>query len=357
MTEEHHLIVEHRGPVGMITLNRPEALNALTLGMIRGIREVLERWRDREDIRIILFKGAGERAFCAGGDIKKIYEAGSTITDPTLKIALARTYFADEYRMNRELFHYPKPLIALMDGITMGGGFGVAGPCRYRIATDKTIFAMPEVGIGFFPDVGSVYALTRCPMKTGYWLGLTGDTIRAADLVGLGLATHYMTEDRFAACLEQMIEVGDETLLDQFTEMPDPATRRLVPAMTEIEKWFSKNSIEGIFNALDESDHPLSAETRRVMEMRSPTSLKLTLSYLKKMEKADFDAVTAMDYRLSMRCMLGHEFYEGVRAALIDKDKAPRWSPPTLAEVSDDVIENYFADDLPDLDGVQDGAT
>lgn len=355
MTEEHHLIVEHRGPVGIITLNRPEALNALTLGMIRGIREVLAEWRDREDIRMILFQGAGERAFCAGGDIKKIYEAGSQITDPALKIALAKTYFADEYRMNRELYHYPKPLIALMDGITMGGGFGVAGPCQYRVATERTLFAMPEVGIGFFPDVGSVYSLTRCPRKTGYWLGLTGEAIRAADMLGLGLATHYMPESRFASCLEQMIEVGDPALLDQFDEKPDTSLQRLILAQDKIEKHFSDNRIEGILDNLDQDSHPLTVETAQIMRRRSPTSLKLTHSYLKKMEKADFDTVTSMDYRLAMRCMLGHEFYEGVRAALIDKDKAPRWSPPSLAEVSDEVIEGYFAADLPDLDGVQEG--
>ena len=350
-SDEHQLIIEHRGPVGIITLNRPNALNALTLGMIRGIREVLAEWRDREDIRMILFRGAGDRAFCAGGDIKKVYEAGAQITDPVHKIALAKTYFADEYRMNRELYHYPKPLIALMNGITMGGGFGVAGPCAYRIATEKTVFAMPEVGIGFFPDVGSLHSLIRCPRKTGYWLGLTGDTIRAADMLPLGLATHYIPEDRFASCLEQMVEVGDLAILDQFSEKPDASLARLLPAMLDIDKWFENKTIESILQALDESSSPLGKDTARIMRGRSPTSLKLTLAYLLKMKEASFDEITAMDYRLSMRCMLGHEFYEGVRAALIDKDKNPQWSPATLASVSDDVIANYFAGDLPDLDG------
>ncbi len=349
--DEHQLIIEHRGPVGIITLNRPNALNALTLGMIRGIREVLGEWRDRDEIRMILFRGAGDRAFCAGGDIKKVYEAGAKITDPVHKIALAKTYFADEYRMNRELYHYPKPLIAFMNGITMGGGFGVAGPCQYRVATEKTVFAMPEVGIGFFPDVGSLHSLLRCPRRTGYWLGLTGDSIRAADMLPMGLATHYIPEDQFASCLEQMIEVGDLGILDQFSEAPNPDGARIFPAEMDIDKWFDNSRIESILKALDEDGAPLAVDTARLMRTRSPTSLKLTLSYLLKMKEASFDEVTALDYRLAMRCMLGHEFYEGVRAALIDKDKNPQWSPATLAQVSDDVIANYFANDLPDLDG------
>lgn len=350
MTEEHHLIVEHRGPVGLVTLNRPDALNALSLGMIRGIREVLAQWRDRDDIRMIVFRGAGDRAFCAGGDVKKVYEAGVTITDPDHKATLAKVYFAEEYRMNRDLHHYPKPLIAFMNGITMGGGFGVAGACAMRVASEKTVFAMPEVGIGLFPDVGSMHTLTRCPRRTGYWLALTGETIRAADMLPMGIATHYIREENFAPCLEQMVELGDASILDQFSERPDPAGMQIFPAEMEIDRWFDAPDVETILRNLDGAGEVLAAETARIIRTRSPTSLKLTLAYLLKMTGADFNTVTAMDYRLAIRCMLGREFYEGIRAALIDKDKAPRWAPPTLEEVAPGVIENYFADDLPNLD-------
>jgi enoyl-CoA hydratase len=350
MSDQNHLIIEHRGPVGLITLNRPEALNALSLGMIRGIREVLAQWRDQDDIRMIVFLGAGERAFCAGGDVKKVYEAGAGITDPDHKATLAKVYFAEEYRMNREMHHYPKPLIAFMNGITMGGGFGVAGACALRIASENTVFAMPEVGIGLFPDVGSMYTLTRCPRRTGYWLALTGETIRAADMMPMGIATHYMRADRFPTCLEQMVELGDPSILDQFSDKPDSADAKIFPHEMEIDAWFGAGSVETILENLDRAGTPLAEHTAKIMRMRSPTSLKLTHAYLLKMQGADFNTVTAMDYRLSIRCMLGHEFYEGIRAALIDKDKKPQWNPATLAGVDDDIIENYFAEDLPNLD-------
>jgi enoyl-CoA hydratase len=354
MTTDSGLIIEHRSGFGLITLNRPEALNALTLGMIRGIREVLAVWRGDPEIRAVVFRGAGDRAFCAGGDVKKVYEAGIGIDDPVLKTALARTYFADEYRMNRELFHYPKPTIAFMNGITMGGGFGVAGACKTRVATERTVFAMPEVGIGFFPDVGSVYTLSRCPQKAGYWLGLTGQTIGAADMMGLGIATHYMGSDQFSAAFEQMIEVEDPEFLDTLAEKPGGTGEKLVQHLDQIEKLFSANTVDGIVESLHQNGGAFAMETADIIATRSPTSLKLTLAYLDRMHDASFDDVTAMDYRLAIRCMQGHEFYEGIRAALVDKDKAPRWRPATLAEVDDGVIENYFAEDLPDLDQIVD---
>ncbi|MDB5491384.1 MAG: 3-hydroxyisobutyryl-CoA hydrolase [Micavibrio sp.] len=347
---DSHLIIEHRGPFGLITLNRPEALNALTLGMIRGIREVLAVWKDDPAIRAVIFLGAGDRAFCAGGDVKKVYEAGIGIDDPVRKTALARVYFAEEYRMNRELFHYPKPTIAFMNGIVMGGGFGVAGACKTRVATEKTRFAMPEVGIGFFPDVGSVYTLSRCPRKTGYWLGLTGATIGAADMLPLGIATHYMSEGQFAAALEQMIEVEDPEFLDTLSGLPSDAEAKLMPQLDLIEKSFSASSVEKIIESLHQDGGGFAMETADILATRSPISLKVTLAYLDKMQGASFDTVTAMDYRLAIGFMSGKEFYEGIRAALIDRDKAPRWQPRQLSEVEGGVIENYFAGDLPDLD-------
>jgi enoyl-CoA hydratase len=239
-----------------------------------------------------------------------------------------------------------------MDGITMGGGFGVAGACNMRVATEKTIFAMPEVGIGFFPDVGSVHTLTRCPQRAGYWLGLTGSSIGAADMLPLGIATHYMASNQFAAALEQMIEVEDPSVLDQMSETPDHIPARIFSFLSEIDKLFDASSVEHIFENLDEAGTVFAQETAKIMRTRSPTSLKLTFAYLRRMQHKDFDAVTAMDYRLAIRSMRGHEFYEGIRAALIDKDKTPHWKPAILEKVDDRVIENYFGDDLPDLDTI-----
>jgi enoyl-CoA hydratase len=203
-----HIGTERRGSAMVITLNRPEALNALTLGMIRAIRHILAHCKEDEAVKVIVFKGAGGRAFCAGGDIKAVYHAGVGLTDPAEKAALARTYFADEYRMNRELFAYPKPIVAMMDGITMGGGFGVAGPCRYRVATENTAFAMPETGIGFFPDVGSMYYLTRVPDRMGHWLALTGQTINGANMMAYGLASHSMPSSKIEDCISKICESG-----------------------------------------------------------------------------------------------------------------------------------------------------
>lgn len=352
---DSNLLIEHRSGIGIITLNRPEALNALTLGMIRGLREVLADWRVDPQIRAVVFRGAGDRAFCAGGDVKKVYEAGVGIDDPELKTTLARIYFADEYRMNRELFHYPKPTIAFMDGITMGGGFGVAGACKIRVATEKTVFAMPEVGIGFFPDVGSVYTLSRLPQRAGDWLALTGSSIGAADMVPLTIATHYMRAESFATALEQMIEVEDPVILDDLNEKPDALPARIKPHLDEIQTLFAGDRVEDIFAALDAAGTVLATETAKIMRTRSPTSLKLTLAYLRRMHDATFDAVTAMDYRLAIRCMQDHEFYEGIRAALIDRDKTPAWKPDRVERVKDNVIENYFKADMPDLDGLPPG--
>lgn len=346
MSPDQNLEITAHGPVRLITLNRPEALNALTLGMIGGIRKVLADWRDDPGVQMVVFRGAGGRAFCAGGDVKAVYQAGVHEQDPDQRTALAQVYFAEEYRMNRDLFHYPKPLIAFMNGITMGGGFGVAGPCRIRVASEKTIFAMPEVGIGLFPDVGSMYSLTRCPDHAGAWLALTGETIGAADMLHFGLATHHIADDQFASILTALEQGGDpNTILHGFTSAPDLSHSRLIGNTAEMNAFFGGENVEGIVAALQAAATPFARAALKTIAGRSPTSLKLTHRYFQKMTGADFDTVTAMDFRLAMHCMLGHEFYEGIRAALIDRDKTPRWNPARLEDVQGDVIENYFGPD------------
>ncbi|HEY8189590.1 MAG TPA: enoyl-CoA hydratase/isomerase family protein [Micavibrio sp.] len=337
MNLDPNLLFERRGFLGIVTLNRPEALNALTLGMIQGIRRILKECRDDDAIQAILFKGAGDRAFCSGGDVKAVYQAGIGVSDPDEKIALARVYFADEYRMNRELFHYPKILAAYMDGITMGGGFGVAGPCRYRIATPRTIFAMPEVGIGFFPDVGSMHALTRCPGRIGHYLALTGNKISGEDMFASGLATHFAAQEFFDDIVNNF-----NIFIEKHHSKYEKKNETLRDVHEIINYAFSFSKIENILDVLDKMNHPFAKETAAVMRGRCPTSVKLAHAYYDKMAGQDFDTVTAMDYRLAMHCMLGHEFYEGIRAALIDKDRSPKWNPARIEDVSDDVIANYF---------------
>ncbi len=340
---ESDILFERHGLTGVVTLNRPTALNALSLGMIRRIRAILAECRNDPTIEALVFKGAGDRAFCSGGDVKAVYQAGVGVQDSDEKIALARVYFADEYRMNRELFHYPKSLVAFMNGITMGGGFGVAGPCRTRIATPGTVFAMPEVGIGFFPDVGSMYALTRCPDNIGHYLALTGNKITGEDMIASGLATHFIEDkedkdvNNFYSNINEFIE---ETHVKHEEKNESLRNVRQI-----INYTFSFKTVEGILKALDGVNDPFAKETISTIRGRCPTSVKLAHAYYLRMKGQDFDTVTAMDYRLAMHCMLGHEFYEGIRAALIDKDKNPQWNPARLEDVSNDVIENYFNSD------------
>lgn len=352
--QDPNILSERIGSAVVITLNRPEALNALTLGMIRTIRDILAACKIDEAVKVIIFKGAGGKAFCAGGDIKAVYHAGIGLSDPAQKAGLAKTYFADEYLMNRELFSYPKPIVAMMDGITMGGGYGVAGPCRYRVATENTSFAMPETGIGFFPDVGSMYYLTRVPDRMGHWMALTGHTVNGANMMAFGLASHSMPSAKIAECIAEICKGGEgvQAILERMHQSHAPKNETLRSVVNIIAKAFEHNTVEKILAALDEPGHDFAARTAAIMRSRSPTSLKVTHAYYQKMQGRSFDEVTAMDYRLSIRFALGHDFYEGIRAALIDKDRTPKWEPPRLEDVTDSVIASYFAADLPDLDAV-----
>lgn len=363
-----NLRIEIHGFVGVVTLDRPQTLNALTLGMTRGIARILAHWRNDDRIRAIVFRGAGERAFCAGGDVKALYEAGVNISDPHARTALAREYFADEYWLNRDLFHYPKPTIALMNGITMGGGYGVAGPCRFRVISEKTTFAMPEVGIGFFPDVGSIYFLNRTPTPgVGNLLAISGQSIGAADTLFAGMADVFVPEAEHDELMRDIIRAvadvpsGPDAAADAAGAItavfgrhtavpPDGNLARNADAIANI---FAEN--RGVCDVVDQlagAGDLLLSETARFVLSKAPPSVCVTHEYLRRMRGKGFDAVTAMDYRLAIAFMRQGNFYEGIRAALIDKDKNPRWNPATLGNVPDSVVNAYFSDDIPDLDTV-----
>ena len=339
MTQTPELLTEKQNGTGVITLNRPGALNALSLPMIRGIRSALQNWAADPDVHTVVFTGAGNKAFCAGGDVKAVYEAG--IFDRNTD--LAREYFAEEYQMNREIFHFPKKTVAIMDGITMGGGFGVAGPCKIRIATENTVFAMPEVGIGLFPDVGSMYALTRVPDRLGHWLALTGEKVTGLGMMASGLATHFvMSNDIHPNDINGMLEKA------QIRHDLETETKQFVSEITS--RCFNFKRVEDVLDCLNEDKSDFALQTVSLIRSKCPTSVKLTHAYFQKMMDKSFNEVTAMDYRLAIRCMMGDEFYEGIRAQLIDKDKNPQWNPARLEDVSEEVIEAYFNNDLPDLD-------
>ena len=351
MTADTDILFERRGAAGVVTLNRPKALNAVTHTMVRALAAKLAEWaRDAAVTRVIVV-AAGGRAFSAGGDIRALYElikAG--------RHGEALQFWRDEYMLNTLIKRYPKPYIALIDGITMGGGAGISVNGGYRIATERTLFAMPETAIGLFPDVGATRFLNRCSGHLGRYLGLTGARLGAADALYCGFATHFVPRDRVSELVEKLgglaWEAGRESeqidaVLADFAKNPGSASlEALRPA---IDRCFAGGNVEAILVTLaaqatsDGAHAGWAAETRAGLLTKSPTSLKLTLRQLMTGRDYDLEAALALEYRLTQHVMAGHDFYEGVRAMLIDKDQTPRWRPATLAEVSDRMIEAYFA--------------
>ncbi|MBI1198085.1 MAG: enoyl-CoA hydratase/isomerase family protein [Phenylobacterium sp.] len=326
------------GRVGRITLNRPKAIHALTTNMIGLMTEALLAWRDDPAVELVMFDHAGERGFCAGGDIRMLAESGAGDGSK------ARAFFFDEYRLNELLFRYPKPTLAIMDGITMGGGVGIAMPCRYRVATERTTYAMPETGIGLFPDVGGGWHLSRMPDHLGLWLALTGARVKAADCELLGIATDYLESGKVDALKAGVLAdpAAIETLL---TEMEGDAGRPPVAQhQDEIARTFGGDSVEAIVAALKASDSDWAKEQLAVLATKSPQTMKVAFRQLKTSAGLkSFADNMAMEYRIGARVVQRHDFIEGVRAVIVDKDNAPKWNPPTLEAVGDDILDAIFA--------------
>ena len=349
MADTGDILFGRKGGVGTVLLNRPRALNAFTLAMYRQLDPMLRAWADDSDTHAVLIEGAGERAFCAGGDVRAVYEAGKGIAgEPDF----TSVFFAEEYRIIRRIHHYPKPYVALIDGITMGGGAGVSVNGAYRVATERTMFAMPETGIGLFPDVGATRFLNLCPGHIGRYLGLTGARLGAADALYCGFATQFTPAERLPALVEALAGTawragGEraqvEAVLAQFAADPGPpplAARR--PA---IDRCFAGDTVEAIFDALasETADPGWAAETRALLLTKSPTSLRITLRQLVLGQGYDLEDALRLEYRLTQHVMAAHDFYEGVRAALVDKDQKPRWRPESLDAVDEAAAKAYFA--------------
>jgi enoyl-CoA hydratase len=339
--------------VATVTLNRPQALNAFTLGMYRRFAPMLREWEEDPSIHAVLIRGAGERAFCAGGDVRAIAEAGRGIAgDP----ALTSRFFWEEYELIRHIHRYRKPYVAIIDGITMGGGAGVSVNGAYRIATERTMLAMPETGIGLFPDVGATRFLNLAPGQLGRYLALTGARLGPADTRYCGFATHFMPREKtpqLVAALGSMAwRAGEETTQVEVALAAfdtDPGEPPLARRRAAIDRCFAGDIVEAVFDALAReagtggADSEWAAETRAGLLTKSPTSLKVTLRQLIIGRGDDIEKALSLEYRLTQHFMQGHDFYEGVRAALIDKDQHPRWQPATLAEVSEAMVDRYFA--------------
>ncbi len=337
MTDQ--LIVEVQGPVGRIALNRPKALHALTAAMCDAILAALEAWRGDDGIRaVILDHAAGTRGFCAGGDIRMLAESGAGDGEA------ARRFFATEYRMNHRLFTYAKPIVAVMDGITMGGGVGVSLPCRYRIATENTKFAMPETGIGLFPDVGAGWYLSRLPGRIGQYLALTGQRLDGGEAHALGLATHYLPADRVAEAKARIL--ADPTAIDAVLDdlSAPPPEARILADRAAIDRLFAADTLEDILAALAADGGDWATRQRATLDTKSPQAMKVSLRLLKDgAGMASFADEMAHEYAVATRVVQRHDFAEGVRAVIVDKDNAPRWNPATPDGVSDHVIDQIFA--------------
>jgi enoyl-CoA hydratase/carnithine racemase len=330
---------------GLVTLNRPDALNALNWGMVELLRARLMEWERDPAVRAVLMRGAGEKAFCAGGDIRWLRDAAKK--DP----AHACGFFREEYRLNAAIHHLTKPYVAIIDGVVMGGGVGVSVHGDFRVAGDRTLFAMPETGIGLFPDVGGGYFLPRLKDGLGFYFALTGARAKAADCMAAGIATHYTPTDKIPALVDALLAMTSfgghahaaiEAVLD--AHAGDPGAAQINADRAEIKALFDgRASVDDVLAAARLRGTPFAEETFKTLKKMSPTSLKLTFEQMKRGHGLDFDHVMQMEFRMVRRVMEGHDFFEGVRAQIIDKDRNPHWSPAALDAVSDAEIERYFA--------------
>jgi enoyl-CoA hydratase len=333
---EAEALVERRGCAGVIVLNRPKALNALTLTMVRLIAAALDEWEGDRAVDRIVFLGAGERAFCAGGDIRRLYELGRAGDyDGQL------TFWREEYQLDRRIKTYPKPIVALVDGIVMGGGVGLAMNAAHRVASERFMFAMPEVGIGFFPDVGAAWILLRLPFRAGVYFALTGLRADAGDALALGLANTFVPSAAFPM-LARALEDGQPVAAVLARYAVPPPRSALRDEAKAIEACFKGSARDAILESLSEAGARGSAfavPARAAMQEKSPTSQAIVLKQMALGATIDFDEALRIDYRIVSRICRGHDFYEGVRAVIVDKDNRPRWSPPP----SGAEIDGYFA--------------
>lgn len=339
---ESEVLTRIESGVGRITLNRPKALHALNRGMCEIMTAALLAWRDDPAVQSVLIDHAGERGFCAGGDIRMIAESGAGDASE------AKAFFEVEYRLNHLMFVYPKPITAVVDGIVMGGGVGISEPADVRIATERTTYAMPETGIGLFPDVGGGWFLPRLPGEAGMWLALTGARLKAADTVALGVHTHFVPAERIEDLKAALLAApGDpKAAADRFAADPGPApSAEHRPA---IDRLFAHDAVEAIFTALEADGSDWASAQLQTLKTKSPQSLKVSLRQLRLGAKMPtFADNMAMEYALGGRVVRTHDFQEGVRAVIIDKDGQAKWSPATLAGVTEADLDALFAP-LPD---------
>lgn len=340
MTDDLLISTDRR--VGRLSLNRPKAIHALNLAMCKAMIDALVAWQGDDAVEAVIIDHSEGRGFCAGGDIRMLATSGAKDGKE------ARAFFHTEYRLNHLLFTYAKPVVAFMDGITMGGGVGISQPAKYRVATEHTRFAMPETGIGLFPDVGGGWYLPRLEGRVGVYLALTGARLDGADCLALGLATHYLPSEKLAKAKDRIAAHPDRIggILGDLSVTAQPAP--ITGHIDKINRLFASDTYEDILAALEADGSDWSAKELGILHGKSPQTCKVALRQLKEGgEMHDFAAQMTQEYAIGSRVVAMHDFIEGVRALIVDKDNNPKWDPPTAEAVTDDWIDAIFAP-LPD---------
>lgn len=337
------VLIEKAGTLGRIRLNRPKALNSLTLDMVRRISGALDSFEQDANVAAVLITGEGERGLCAGGDIRALYDSGRAGSD------LAATFWREEYVLNARIRNFPKPYVAVMDGLTMGGGVGLSAHGAHRLVTERTRLAMPETGIGFFPDVGGTWLLARSPGEVGTYLGLAGEPIGAADAIYAGLADLCVPTANLGALVDalQALPAPAENERVRSAIAPfavDPGPVPLRDDRAAIDGAFAAGDVTTILATLAQSHTAFARKARTTLLAKSPTSLRLTLRLIRLgRTSGSLEQCLEREYAAALHALAGHDFYEGVRAAVIDKDRNPRWSPDRLDEVGDGDIDAYLS--------------
>ncbi|QNA98573.1 enoyl-CoA hydratase/isomerase family protein [Massilia sp. Se16.2.3] len=349
-----HVLTRVANGTGVITLDRPKALNSLSLAMVRRLTEILLAWRDDADVAAVVLTSSSEKALCAGGDIRFFHEAGHAT--PMGDSALLEDFFTEEYALNHLIHFYPKPYIAIMDGVVMGGGMGIAqgGPeTGLRIVTERTKMAMPEVNIGLFPDVGGSHFLSHAPGQLGNYLGLTGLTIGAADALYVGLADLFVPSAQLGELNALIASTPGAQLAESIRAFaagfaPQAGESALATARAAIDRHFGAGSVDAIMASLAGDDSPFAQKALNAMRQRSPLMMCVTLEMLKQGASMDVAECLRMERSLVRRNFEHGEVLEGVRALVIDKDNAPKWNPPTLEEVTPEMVARFFEPVWPD---------
>ena len=334
---DEEVFFEVKESLGLITLNRPKALNALTLSMVRKIHPKLKEWENDSSIKYVLIKAQGEKAFCAGGDIRALHDWGKNNEDEAIG------FYREEYTLNQYIKRYPKPYISLVNGIVMGGGVGLSVHGSHRIAGENYSFAMPETGIGLFPDVGGSFFLSRLKYEAGTYLALTGSRIKAADAIFLQTATNFVKSENFSSIISDLSkgerDPGD--IITSYSSSPDEESEfEMISDFSH--KNFRGNTIEEIIDNLKNNNSDLAKKILSIIETKSPTSLKVALRSLRLGRKNSFEDCMKMEFRMVNKVMNDHDFYEGVRALIIDKDNKPSWSPKSIEDVDDGFVDEFF---------------